>query len=114
MAGGGREDLETLLQQTQQTGTDAEDMFERDFIHKRTVLMSDQLRKLSHECFLVCRDPLVGGQERVLAQDSVFTRDELTCIEKCEARVERLKDVVERHVNDTFSPNFFTKYMMGA
>ena len=55
---GGREDLDTLLYQTQQTGTDAEDMFERDFITKRTVLLSDHLRKLSHECFLVCRDPL--------------------------------------------------------
>ena len=88
-------------------------MFERDFIHKRTVLMSDQIRKLSHECFLVCRDPL-GTTQPVLAPDSVFTREELSCIDKCEGRVERLKEVVERHVNDTFSPSFFTKYMMGA
>ena len=60
---GTKDDLDTLLHQTQQIGADAEDMFEKDFITKRTTLLGDQLRKLSHECFLVCRDPLgsTGG-----------------------------------------------------
>ena len=38
---GNKEDLDTLLQQTQQIGTDAEDMFEKDFIAKRTTLLGD-------------------------------------------------------------------------
>ena len=87
-------------------------MFERDFIHKRTVLLSDQVRKLSHECFIVCKDPLAGTQHQKV-EDNLFTQDELTCLSKCEQRVQRLKEVVERHVGDTFTPQFFAKYMQG-
>ncbi len=32
----GRDDLDSLLTATSQTGSEAEDMFERDFIYKRT------------------------------------------------------------------------------
>ena len=88
-------------------------MFEKDFIAKRTTLLGDQIRKLSHECFIVCRDPLGATGAHPKVEDSLFTREELKCLEKCEGRVERLKEVVERHVNDTFSPSFFTKYMQG-
>ena len=64
--------------------------------------MGDQLRKLSFECFTACKDPLAKEKSKV--DGSLFTLEEMTCVEKCENRVERLKEVIERHVNDTFSP----------
>ena len=52
----GREDLETLLKQNEETGGNTEELLERDFVHKRTQLLADQLRRLTFECFKTCRD----------------------------------------------------------
>ncbi len=42
---------------------------------------------------------------------AVFTEAEEVCVERCEQRVDRIKEVIERHVNDTFTPQFFSKYL---
>jgi hypothetical protein len=41
----------------------------------------------------------------------MFTEAEEICVKKCEVRVEKIKEVIERHVGDTFTPQFFSKYM---
>ena len=61
--------------------------------------MGEQLRKLTNDCFLACRDPS--------NLNATFSEKEEVCVSKCEGRVEKIKAVVERHVNDTFTPQFF-------
>ena len=72
---------------------------------KRTQLLGEQLRKLSFECFKACREAHPG------ATLAAFTEAEEACVGRCEQRILRIKDTVERHVTDTFNPQFFLKFI---
>ena len=98
------ENIEMLMKNQQHSGQSPEDLFEQEFIQKRTQLLGDQLRNLSQDCFRACID----------STHSVTTSPkEEVCLERCESRVAKLKEVVERHVTDSFTPQFFLKYING-
>ncbi len=97
------ENIEMLMKNQLQSGQSPEDLFEQEFIQKRTQLLGDQLRMLSQDCFHAC----MGASKLSVAS----TPNEELCLERCEARVAKLKEVVERHVTDSFTPQFFLKYI---
>ena len=96
------EQTDTLLQVDE---AKREDVYLKDFINKRSLLLNDTLRQLSQQCVVSCEhlNPEVDAQQ--------FTVMEQQCLAKCEAKVTSLTSIVERHLSDTFNPTFVAQFM---
>ena len=96
----------------------SEDMVLRDFVNKRVILQNESLRKLARHCVSVCNayqatytSPPDPDQEEPRALPK-FTLQEEVCLAKCEAKVAQMSQVVSRHLEDNFHPNFVRKFVL--
>ena len=82
-----------------------EDLYLKDFVNKRNMLLTETMRSMANLCMSKC-------QEHAKATDSTdFSLLEQQCLAKCEAKVAKVQKLVERHVDDTFNPDFVHKYI---
>ena len=65
--------------------------------------MGEQLRRLSQDCFRAC---LVGSKT-----DVAFSEQEGECMGRCQQRMLKVRERVERHAADAFTPQFFLKFI---
>ena len=88
----------------------------RDFVNKRSMLLNETMRRLSHQCATLCGQYALPqgkatdeqGEPRPLAK---FTMQEEVCLAKCEAKMVSISAVVERHIDESFNPDFLKKFV---
>jgi len=64
--------------------------------------MGEQLRRLSQDCFRAC----IAKTEVV-----TFSDQESECMGRCQERMLKVRERVERHAADAFTPQFFLKFI---
>mmetsp|Transcript_34011 Transcript_34011/g.24540 ORF Transcript_34011/g.24540 Transcript_34011/m.24540 type:complete len:105 (-) Transcript_34011:102-416(-) len=99
---------EQFAQMDEENKSEQTQIMLQDFVSKRAVLQNDLLRTMSLNCIEKCSQ-LTPTKPEAIELD--FTSQEKQCLAMCEAKVIKLNSIIERHLSDTFNPQFMQKYI---
>ena len=112
--------MEKIEQLMQLDAEKSEDVMLRDFVNKRGMLLNETLRTLARQCLKVCSKhemPYSELETKAAAEQAEprplpkFTTNEEVCLAKCEAKMADIQGVIERHIDDSFNPQFVKKFI---
>ncbi|CDW90967.1 UNKNOWN [Stylonychia lemnae] len=100
---------ERLAGSNQDADENRENMIEKDYLIKRQRLLADQYRLLSHLCFKACSQTYSVSKEIIAITD--LNPQEENCLGRCSLKSHKINQLIERHIDDSFTPQFFSKFI---